>query len=303
MSGPVRELTTVVDGIQFPEGPRWHDGRLWFSDMHARKVYVLEPGGTPEVVVGLDDDMPSGLGFLPDGTLLVVARRSCQVLRVAPGSSTTELHADLSGYGLDSLNDMVTDGEGRSFVGGRIDRGYSPDSFAVKEGTGERTEVVIRVDPDGASELVADGLIGPNGSAITPDGKTLIVAESRGKRITRFPIAADGSLGERDRFAVLDDYFPDGLCLDAEGAVWVGAPMRNRFLRIVDGGEITDVIETPDRWAIACVLGGPDRRTLYAMTAHNTLENLEALAKGATESTAKGFVETIEVDVPGAGWP
>ncbi|MGE3618944.1 MAG: SMP-30/gluconolactonase/LRE family protein [Acidimicrobiia bacterium] len=296
-------FTTVVEGIKFPEGPRWYDGRLWFSDMHGRKVYALKPGGQPEVVTSLVGDMPSGLGFLPDGSLLVVARKARRILRVAPGSSTPEPFADLTGYPLDSLNDMVTGPDGRSYVGGRIERGYSPDSFEVEDGPGARTEVVIRVEPDGSSAIEADGLIGPNGSAITPDGRTLLVAESRGRKVTRFPLADDGTLGERDLFADTGEYYPDGLCLDAQGAVWVGAPMRQRFLRIVEGGEVTDVLETGDRWAIACVLGGDDRRTLYMMTAHNTLENLAALSEGATESTAVGFVEAVEVEVPGAGWP
>lgn len=291
-----------LDGIVFPEGPRWHDDQLWFSDMHEQKVYRVGADGQKHVVAVLEDDMPSGLGFLDDGTLLVVSRRRKAILCLRPGSSTLDVFSDLSAYPIDSLNDMVTGGDGRSWVGARIDRGYAPESFRARDDGTTRSEYIVRVDPDGSSSIVADKMFGPNGSIVSADGTTLIVAESRHQRITAFSITPAGELTDRRVFADLGDDSPDGACLDEQGGVWFGVPLRSKFVRVDAGGEMTHTIPTPDRWAVACVLGGPDRRTLYLLTAYNTLENLEAIGKGA-KSTAKGFIERIEVDVPGAGWP
>jgi sugar lactone lactonase YvrE len=289
-----------LEGLVFPEGPRWYRDRLWFSDIHGHRVMAATPDGTTEVVARMDQ--PSGLGFLPDGSLLAVSMRRRELIRVAAGEQT--VHADLSRFAPDFANDMIVDTDGRAYVGCRAhpERGKSGlDCLAL-------------VQPDGSVELAADEMVGPNGSVITPDGGTLIVAETLAHRITAFDRDRHGILANRRPFAMLPDTsFPDGMCLDSSGAVWVGAGSGGRFLRVLEGGEIADELTVGDRWGLACVLGGPDRRTLYLMTAETTLESLQALvnaeapdpvahlAWALTQST--GRVEAVDVQVAGAGLP
>jgi sugar lactone lactonase YvrE len=290
-----------VEGLVFPEGPRWHADRLWLSDVHGHRVLAVRPDGAYEVVSRLDQ--PSGLGFLPDESLLVVSMRRRELVRVAEGKQTR--HADLSAFAKDFANDMIVDTEGRAYVGCRAHReGGKPPSF----------DCLALVQPDGTVGLAAADMVGPNGSVITPDGGTLIVAETHAHRITAFDRDRHGRLSNRRPFAVLpDDTFPDGLCLDESGAVWVGAGSGGRFVRVLEGGEIADELALGDRWGLACVLGGLDRRKLYLLTAATTLDALQAminaepsdadahLAWALTQS--KGRVEAVDVEMAGAGLP
>jgi sugar lactone lactonase YvrE len=297
----------LAEGLVFPEGPRWHDGRLWLVDMHAHKVLTVDLDGRLEVVVELPDDRPTALGFLPDGTPLIVSARKRQLLALRDGR--TSVYCDLSGFPGDNFNDMVVDGEGRAFVGNRFHQSASaPPGEPVRDG------IVLVVEGRPPREVASD-VLSPNGSVVTPDGRTLIVAQSRSHRILAFDIAADGSLSNRRVFAdvaesaaptLTGDRQPDGICLDAEGGVWFGALHREEFVRVVEGGRVTDRIAMPaGQRGIAVALGGPDRRSLFLLSAITTLENLRASHDYASElkSTARGFVDVVTVAVPGAGWP
>ena len=274
----------LAEGLRFPEGPRWRDGRLYFSDMHAGRVLALDADGRCEEVLALDGDEPSGLGWLPDGRLLVVAMRARKLLRRDPGGLA--VHADLAPLLPLLANDMVVDGRGRAYVGNF--------GFDLHAGERPRPTSLALVHPDGRSELAAADLLFPNGSVVTPDGRTLIVAESFGARLTAFDVAADGRLSRRRVFAALEGAVPDGICLDAEGAVWVASPVSHGALRVREGGEVTHRIAV-ERQAYACMLGGPERRTLFLCTAESP--------DPAATAARRGRIEAVEVDVPGAGWP
>jgi sugar lactone lactonase YvrE len=283
------ELTTLADGLAFPEGPRWHDGRLWFSDQHAHVV----------MSVGLDGDLrteakvpnqPSGLGWLPDGSLLVVSMTDRRLLRLAPGGPVDGLVevADLSPFATWHCNDMVVDREGRAYVGN-----FGYDMYG---GAARTSAAIVLATPDGKVSLAADGLEFPNGMVITPDGTTLIVGESWGARLTAFTVHADGTLGDRRVFAALTDCVPDGICLDAEGAVWLASPLSNEVVRVRPGGEVAHRISTGKLNAFACMLGGDDRRTLFVCTAATHIPEEAAVQRS-------GRIEMVEVPVAGAGWP
>ena len=275
----------LLDGIVFPEGPRWHKGKLWFSDMHAHKVMTVDEQGRSEVIATVPE-RPSGLGWLPDGRLLVVSMRNQQLLRLDPDGLHTV--ADVKSLVKGDINDMVVDAQGRAYIGSM---GYD-----LLAGEAQVPGNVVMVTPDGKARVVADNLEVPNGPVITPDHKTLIVAESFGHRLTAFDIAPDGSLSGRRVFAELGQATPDGICLDAEGAVWVSSPLTHEFLRVRQGGTIADRITLSGKWAVACMLGGADRRTLFLLTAETSLEDL-------LKGQSKGYIETVRVDVPGAGLP
>lgn len=277
------EPTVLLEGILFGEGPRWYEDRLWFSDMWGGKVMSVDLDGNTQHVAHFDH--PSGLGFMPDGSLLVSVMHERRIYRIASGETT--VHADLTKIASELTNDMVVTYEGYAYVGTDLKN-------------------VALVEPDGKARLVAEGMRGPNGMAITPDGQTLVVNETRGEAIRSFSIKPDGSLVSAELFAQLPDVFPDGLCLDEEGAAWIGSPPLDaehygdgQFLRVLPGGEITDRIETPGRWAIAPMLGGPDRRTLFMTT--SSVENVTLLKQ--TGKTEDGRIETLRVEVPGAGLP
>ncbi len=274
-----------ADGFTFLEGPRWRDGLLWVSDVNGKKVYTIAPDGTPTVMAEVPD-RPSGIGFLADGTPLIVSMRDRSLKRIENGKLT--LHADVSALVKGEINDMVVDKKGNAYVGSM---GYN--LFA-----GEKFEpgALVLVTADGKAQKVADGLHFPNGPVVTPDGKTLIVAESWGKRLTAFNIEDDGTLSGRRVFADLGDYTPDGITLDKEGCVWLAAFANDCFVRVRDGGEITDVIDLPGRRAVACTLGGGDMKTLYCMTFNGEMADI---GKGKKASQ----VETIRVDVAGVGSP
>jgi sugar lactone lactonase YvrE len=276
-------VTTLLDGLTFPEGPRWHDGRLWFSDFYNHRVVAVGLDGVAETMATLACP-PSGLGWMPDGSLLVVSMDDRRVLRMADGRLVT--HADLSAIAGGPCNDMVVDAAGRAYVG----------NFGYERFKGEdaRPAKLARVDPDGTVTVAADDLLFPNGAVITPDGKRLIIGETMGKRLSAFAIAPDGSLSNRAVFAA-GDWFPDGICLDAEGAVWVADPRGNRVVRVAEGGAVLDTIPLPGRNAFACMLGGEDRKTLFICTAPASGPD----RAGKTD----GKIEITRVSVAGAGLP
>ena len=280
------ETTVLLDGLMFPEGPRWHDGKLWFSDMQAYQVMTVDLEGNAEKIVKVPGQ-PSGLGWLPTGQLLIVSMVDRRLLRLDP-EGLIEV-ADLNELASFHCNDMVVDREGRSYIGNfGFDLGVHP--FVPKP-----AEIVL-VMLDGDSRVVADEMIFPNGSVITPDGRTLIVAETFGHRLTAFDIKTDGSLKGRRIWSQLDGIFPDGICLDAEGAIWVASPGPTReVLRVCEGGEVTHRVNV-DTTPYACMLGGPDRHTLFVLTSE-TSDPSEARAK------ASGRIEIVQVDIPGAGLP
>ena len=277
-------LSTFLDGLGFAESPRWHANRLWFSDMDRRWVFASDLANPPEEICFVSG-RPSGLGWLPDGRMLVVSMDDRLLLRLDESGLTKV--AELGSLATFHCNDMVVDRKGRAYVG---NFGFDYASGAELVGT-----VLIRVDPDGTISSVADDLLFPNGMAISPDGKTLTVAESFGSRVSAYTVDPDGGLHHRRTFAKFAEVgdrsgSPDGMCLDAEGAAWVA--VKNHVLRVREGGDVLEDIETQPGWnAVACMLGGADRRTLFVTTS----------TKHDAGRTAR--IETMYVDVPGAGLP
>jgi sugar lactone lactonase YvrE len=278
--------TTVVTGLGFAEAPRWRDGRLWFSDIAAGSVHAVALGGPVEHICDVPG-RPSGLGWLPDGSLLVISMRDRQVLRL--DGRRPYVHADLGHLVVADLNDMVVDGHVRAYV---TNFGYDAEADAPPQTTG-----VIMVDPDGRADAPAGELFRPNGCAITADGSTLVVAETRVHRVTAFTIATSGRLTEQRTVGALPSgSWADGLCLDAENAAWVADPKGMRCFRMAADGSITATIDTSPLQAIACVLGGADRRTLFV-----TLGRIRPWADMAADRQAR--IDATTVDVAGAGWP
>jgi sugar lactone lactonase YvrE len=275
----------VATGLAFGEGPRWHDGALWWSDMHGGEVSRLANGEIKKVcdVPG----RPSGLGWLPDGRMLVVSMTDRRLLRLEPDGALVA-HADLSALAPRRCNDLTVDRLGRAYVGNF--------GFELDGAEEPRPTVLIKVDPDGSASVVADDLLFPNGAVITEDARTLIIAETWGARLTAFDIEEDGGLSNRRVWAQFDDgSVPDGICLDAEGAIWIASPTTKRCLRVSEGGEIVDRVET-GRGAFACVLGDDDRRTLYVCTADS--HNPERQRR-----ERNGRIEAFRVNTPGAAPP
>ena len=293
MAAPV--VRTVLDGLYFGEGPRWHDGSLWFSDMHDHRVVRTDLEGAATTVVTIAHDEPSGLGWLADGRLLVVAMETQRLLRVERDGTVVE-HADLSHIARGSINDMIVAADGTAYVGDMGSRIHDPSSPRVAGQT-------IRVDPDGTVSCAADDLRSPNGHILTDDGRTLIVAESGGSCLTAFRVAADGSLHDKRTFADLKPTKaglafapPDGICLDADGAVWVADPINAVVTRVVEGGEVTDLVTFDGVIPVACVLGGADRRTLLVCVAGDWKRDVVMKAR-------TGRIDAFAVAVPGAGRP
>jgi sugar lactone lactonase YvrE len=278
------KTSILLDGLRFGEGPRWHQGRLWFSDMHDCKVLALDPNGEVETIVEVPNQ-PSGLGWLPDGTLLIVSMADRRLLKLAPGG--LEEVADLSALASFHCNDMVVDPVGRAYIGhfGFDLLNNAPRAFAE----------LILVTPDGKARVVAEEMRFPNGTVITPDGTVLIVGETTAGALTAFDITADGSLTNRRTWAQLEAAVPDGICLDADNGIWVASPVSNEALRVEEGGRVTDRIQVETQ-AFACMLGGEDRKTLFILTAESSDPN-------ESERNRSGRVETVQVDVAGAGSP
>jgi sugar lactone lactonase YvrE len=268
----------------FPEGPRFHRGRLWFSDMHACQVMAVDLEGRSEVITEVPG-MPSGLGWSPDGELLIVSMQDRRLLRLAGDTLVTV--ADLSSLASFHCNDMVVDPQGRAYIGNFGFDLNAKAKFAPAE--------LILVTPDGAARVVAEEMLFPNGAVITPDGKTLVVAESFGARLTAFEIGPDGGLDKRRVWAQLEKATADGICLDADGACWVASPISNEFLRVREGGEVLERLAC-DQMAIACALGGPEGRTLFCLTAPSTDPEENQRLQSAR-------IYREEVTAPHAGWP
>lgn len=274
----------LLDGLTFPEGPRWHDGRLWFSDFYTQSVLTLDAAGKAERVVEVPQ-RPSGLGWTQEGDLLIVSMLDRRVLRLKGGKLLP--YADLSALAGGPCNDMVVDRAGRAYVGNF--------GFDHHGGAPFRATCLVRIDPDGHTTRAAEELAFPNGMAITPDGGTLIVAETYANRLTAFAVDRDGGLHGRRLFAGLEGCYPDGICLDAEGAVWVADARGRQVIRVFDGGRIAATVSTGTQGTYACMLGGTDRCTLYICT-----------SSGSGPGQAKkrdGRIESVRVDVPGAGLP
>lgn len=279
------DTAPFVDGYVFLEGPRWHDDRLWVSDIWAHTVYGIREDGRAELAAEVPG-RPSGLGFLPDGTPLVVSMDDRRVYRLVNGA--LDLHADLSGEVRADINDMVVDDDGRAYVG---NMGYDLFSGAPSE-PGE----ISLIEPDGTHRIVARDLDFPNGMVITDDGTTLVVAESFGARLSAFDRAPNGDLSHQRVYAQLDGLVPDGICLDHDGNIWVGGAMGGAFVQVDRRGEIIARIDVGPAAAIACQLGGDDGCTLYCLVYDGGIEELSAGKPGARIVTAR-------VSSPAAGSP
>jgi sugar lactone lactonase YvrE len=300
----MRAPEVVASGFRLPESPRWHDGHLWFSDIFAGRVHRMDPDGTVETVGAFK--RPSGLGFMPSGELVVVDMGARELVRVDSAGKRTSV--DLDAIGAGEVNDLVVDGLGRAYIG---DTGQTIDE-TFDHGAVQPLGRVLLVPPDGPPRVAGTGLVVPNGIAIGPDDRTLVVAECFGPMcLTAFTIADDGSLVDQRRLAQFSDGAPDGICFDEEGAVWAavhprpGAPSQpappaqpssgSEFVRVL-GGRIVDRIALTGRWPLACALGGADRRTLYLCTA-------EPPQRGDARAMGRGWIEAVTVEVPGGGWP
>lgn len=299
---PDRAPTPLLEGGTFFESPRWHAGRWWVSDFYRHLVLTVADGGDVEEVMTVDGQ-PSGLGWLPDGSLLAVSMKDRRVLRRSPDGATA-VHADLSEFCGGHVNDMVVSADGHAYAGNF--------GFDLMAGADPAPTVIVHIDPDGTARVAADGMLFPNGTVITPDGRTLVVGESLGCRYTAFTIGDDGSLTDRRVWAQLAPtptlgtfaetlpqvkVAPDGCTLDADGHIWSADALGGRILRIAPGGEIVEEITAPSGLGFfACMLGGDDGRTLLICAAPDFAEHARSQANEAV-------LLTVRVEVPHAGLP
>ena len=280
----MREPTVVHTGVDFGEGPRWHDERLWFSDFYRQGIFSIgDDGERRELAV---DDQPSGLGWMPDGTLLYVSMTAKRVMAVSPGGESV-VHADLSQIAAHFCNDMVVAVDGHAYVG---NFGFDLENQAPFEAA-----YLAHIVPDGEVRRVEHPLAFPNGSVITPDGSTLIVGETFGGQYTAFDLDGDGHPVNPRVWAAVPGASPDGCALDADGAIWMSDFVGQRFARVHEGGEVSAEIPVGGA-AVACMLGGPDGRTLYGFVSPGSHPD-EVAGKGLTK------IVTVEVDTPRAGCP
>ncbi len=275
----------LIGGVDFGEGPRWHDGALWYCDFFQRAIYTVSPNGKREAVHSGLPDQTSGLGWLPDGRLLVVSMKQQKVLRDEGGTLVD--HADLAPVAAGLCNDMVVDAHGNAYVGNFGFDFYADAPFAPAD--------LALVRPDGSVTVAASGLNFPNGSVITPDGRTLIVGESMGGTYQAFTINDDATLGEQRLWAQVEGTAPDGCTLDADGGIWFSDALGSAVVRVVEGGEVTHRVPTPMP-TYACALGGEDGTTLFILCATGTHE-------ADVAGKAEGAIYTIQVDAPHAGLP
>lgn len=290
-----RTTRVLTEGLYFGEGPRWHEGRLWFSDFYAKSVMSVSPAGDLRTEFTIDDQ-PSGLGWMPDGSMLIVSMTKRQVLRRRK-DGTLSVHADLKDIAGYHCNDMVVDEAGRAYVG---NFGFHLDAEIAARGVESvlaehPTAKLACVQPDGKISVAAADMHFPNGSVITPDGKTLIVGETLGGALTAFDIGTNGTLSNRRNWATTSPRVPDGIALDADGAIWIANPIAPECVRIAKGGAVLEIVDTGQP-CYACMLGGADGRTLFMLTA-KTSEAHEA----ASAKTGKVLVATV--DSPRAGRP
>ena len=278
----------LLTNLRFGESPRWHDGRLWVADWAAQEILTVDRDGRRDVAVRFHfpSFQPICFDWLHDGRMVIVSSHDAALLRKEP-DGTLVRHADLSALSR-GWNEIVVDGRGNAYVNG--------GGFDLMAGETFAPGVVALVTPDGAVRRVADGVAFPNGMAVTADNSTLIVAESYGKKLTAFAIAADGSLSNRRAWADVGDGAPDGICVDAEGAVWYGDVPNKRCVRVREGGEVLQTIDF-DRGCFACMLGGDDGRTLFMV-----LREWRGLASAA-DTSRTGQVLTMKAPAPHAGWP
>jgi sugar lactone lactonase YvrE len=281
----VPELHILMSGLMFPESPRWHHDRLWLADWGAQEVVAVDLQGESDVILSVPS-FPFSIDWLPDGRLLIVSASDGQLLRrERDGSMVT--YADLRDLSVRPWNEIVVDGRGNAYVN-NIGFDFPDGEFA--------NGIIAVVTPDGTARQVADDVAFPNGMVVTPDNATLIVAESYGSRLTAFDIAPDGSLANRRVWGELDGGAPDGICLDADGAVWYGDVPHKRCVRVRQGGEVLQTIEL-DRGCFACMLGGAGRQTLFLIA------NEWAGPEGMADGGAMGQVLTTLAPAPSAGWP
>ncbi len=274
------ETKVLLSGLEFPEGPRWRNGKLFFSDFIGRKVMTVDDKGKSEVIVEMQDS-PSGLGFLNNGRILIVSMERRYLMRLDPEG--LKIHADLSKFTEYNCNDSVTDALERTYIGN-----WGTKSL---ESPAQPTCMIL-VTKEGEVKIVAENLIFPNGCIVTPDCKTLIVAETFGSKLTAFDIENSGTLTNRRIWAEFKDFAPDGICLDEEGAIWVANPSKAEALRVLEGGKITSTIKVKGTNVYACALGGEDGRTLFLCTC----QYLEG-------KRSSGKIEFLKVDVPGVEIP
>src|SRR5712691_1108057 len=276
------EVRTLLTVLGFGESPRWHEGRLWFSNWGMQEVVAVGLDGKSEVIVRVPTAIPFCIDWLRDGRLLVVSGQEGLVLRGEPDGSL-ETHADLRGLSDKGWNEIVVDGRGNAYINGG---GPGPSALGI----------IALVSSDGAARQVADGIAFPNGMAVMPDNSTLIIAESHGKKLTAFDIGADGGLSSRRVWADLGDGVPDGICIDVDNAVWYADVPNKRCVRVREGGEVLQTISV-DRGCFACMLGGVDKRTLFIMAAewHGFAKMMDGLGTGQ--------VLTVEAPARGVGWP
>jgi sugar lactone lactonase YvrE len=282
-------LRTLLTGLAFGESPRWHEDRLWVSDWGTREIIAVDLAGKSEVMVRLSfpSFQPICMDWLPDGRLLIVsAREGLLLCRKADGSLIP--YADLNGLSDKGWNEIVVDGRGNAYING--------GGFDLMAGEKFAPGIVVLVTPDGSARQVADGIAFPNGMAVTPDNSMLIVAESYASRLTAFDIAADGSLSNRRVWADLGNGAPDGICIDAEGAVWYADVPNKRCVRVREGGEVLQTINL-DLGCFACILGGVDRKTLFIVV--REWRGLES----TSDEAQSGQVLILNVTIPGVGWP
>ncbi|MBS4215164.1 SMP-30/gluconolactonase/LRE family protein [Neobacillus rhizophilus] len=290
----MKKTTVLLENIYFGEGPRWKDGQLWLSDIFDNSVLKVDvSSGSTNKICEVDGE-PSGLGWLADGRLLVVSMKNKKVMRLEDDGSLVE-HADLSGIADHDTNDMVVDKTGRAYVG---NFGFNLQAFIKEHGREAAlapnaslpTAKLACISPDGNVSVAADDLVFPNGCVLTDEGSTLVVAETFGRRLTAFDVASDGRLSGKRIWADLGDVTPDGICLDAAGAIWVADSGSNRAVRVAEGGEVLARVETSQR-CFAVALGGRDGRTLYCCTAPSSVASDLLHAR-------QGKIEQIQVEVP-----
>jgi sugar lactone lactonase YvrE len=274
----------LLDGVAFPESPRWHDGRLWFSDWMAHQVIALDENGASEVIVDVEA-FPFSIDWLPDGPMLITAGR--EVLRMEP-DGTLATRVDLSELTEHGLNEIVIDGRGYAYVNG--------PGFDMMAGEEPKPGMIAVVTPDNGVRRVAEDIAFPNGMAVSADGSTLIVADSYGKELTAFEVGSDGTLSGRRTWADLGDDNPDGICLDAEGAAWYADVPHSHCVRVAEGGEVLQTVEV-DRGCFACMLGGTDGSTLFI--AAQEWSGAEEIGTGPPT----GQIAAIEAPAPHAGYP
>jgi len=274
------EIKVLLSGLEFPEGPRWRNGKLFFSDLGGRKVMTVDESGKSEMIVELQDS-PSGLGFLNDGRMLIVSMQKRCLMRLDPDG--LKIHADLSKFTEFNCNDSITDIYERTYIGN-----WGTKSL---ESPAEPT-CIIMVTKDGDARIVAENLIFPNGCIVTPDCKTFIVAETFGNKLTAFDIENTGNLINRRVWAEFKDFTPDGICLDEEGAIWVANPTNAEVIRVLEGGEITSKIKVKGTNVFACALGGDDGKTLFLCT-----------SLSLEDKRSSGRIEYLKVEIPGIEIP